>query len=182
MLMVETLETAMPGEMPLSFNTGMAPGTLDLESASGGLVGKNTDSGNIRNSYAVGLAACIDGESCTGDSEADFGGLVGENNASISNSYWSTETAGSEVTGACGDGACTGATDLTTAQMQALADTCADGTAPGSGTCTDSSTAAHPSLLGDGFQLTEGEYPKVKKCTTCTGTLEYSDELVAGQE
>ena len=61
-------------------------------------------------------------------------------------------------------------------------DACADGTTPpGSGTCTDGSTAAHPSLLGDGFQLTNGEYPKVYQCTTCKGTLEYSDELVSGQ-
>ena len=145
------------------FNTGMAPGTLDLESASGGLVGKNTDSGNIRNSYAVGLAACIDGESCTGDSEADFGGLVGENNASISNSYWDSTVIGI----ACSDGAdpamedcASGVTGLTPTEMQ---------------------SASGPTGLGNAFQL-GGGYPRVYQCTSCTGTLEYSDELVAGQE
>ena len=75
-----------------------------------------------------------------------------------------------------------GATGLTIAQMQALVPTCADSGLPPSPTCLDGTTAAHPSLLGDGFQLTDGEYPRVKKCTTCTGTLKYSDELVSGQE
>ena len=35
--------------------------------------------------------------------------------------------------------------------------------------------------LGSGFQFTAGQYPKVKKCTTCSGNLVFSSDLVGGQ-
>ena len=92
------------------------------------------------------------------------GGLVGNNDGGggmISDSYWDKGT-GSD--NGCGVGACPAASDygLLTAQMQAVSGT-------------------YPSGLGDGFELSTGSYPKVKKCTVCTGTLEFSDELVPGQ-
>ena len=134
-------------------------------SIGGGLVGLNNNSrGIVSNSFATGDVDCIMGETC---SSPIFGGLVGYlAEGTISDSYWDKSMEGTGQDDACG-GIFTGLTcpaasfGLTTAQMQ------------------DGSSA---STLGDGFQLTDGEYPKVKKCTTCTGTLEYSDELVPGQE
>ena len=87
-----------------------------------------------------------------------IGGLLGSGGggSTLSNSYWDTAT----TMQAMSDGS--GATGLTTDQMKATSGT-------------------YPSELGDGFQLSAGSYPKVKKCTVCTGTLEFSDDLVPGQ-
>ena len=108
--------------------------------------------GSISNSYATGMAMA------TGGTFGYAGGLVGNNEAdgTISNSYWDTDTG---LTDACGTGTCPSDGGLTTDEMQ------------------DGSSAA----LGDGFQINAGSYPKVKKCTVCTGTLDFSDELVPGQ-
>ena len=129
--------------------------------SNGGLVGWN--SRIVNNSYATGSLSAMSSAS-SGFDLYRIGGLTGTGNAtnaSLSNSYWDTSSTGEAD--ACGnDAACTGTTGLTTAQMQAVSGT-------------------FPSGLGDGFQFTAGSYPKVKKCTVCTGTLVFSDELVPGQ-
>ena len=109
------------------------------------------NTGTVSNSYATGEVTATSGS---------IGGLVGliDGGGTISDSYWDTDTTG--LSDAC-SGGCTGTTGLTTTEMQAV-----------SGDITG---------LGAGFQINAGSYPKVKKCTVCTGTLEFSDELVPGQ-
>ena len=121
-------------------------------------MGRNDD-GTINNSYAASTVS-----SSAGASFPNFGGLVGIHNAGmISDSYWDVTTSGLGVTAGCGNTvSCSGATGLTTTEMQ------------------DGSSAA----LDDGFQLNAGEYPKVFQCTTCTGAITdfvYSSDLVPGQ-
>ena len=126
----------------------------------GGLVG-NVGGGTINNSYATGHATCDDTGSCKGT--LSLGGLVGQNNGTIRDSYWDIEST-QHTAGCGGSGGCAGAMGLRTAQMQ------------------DGSSAA----LGDGFQISGGgSYPKLYLCeidsTTngCSGS--FSTELLPGQ-
>ena len=138
--------------------------TGSTASDTGGLAGRNGSGGTINNSYAAGSLSAL--SSTSGFAIYRTGGLIGSPSVgvSLSNSYWDTSSTGESD--ACGNAVCAGTTGFTaqtTAQMQAVSGT-------------------FPSGLGDGFQFTAGSYPKVKKCTVCTGTLEFSDELVPGQE
>jgi len=92
-----------------------ATGDVTGESEIGGLVGLNTYHdldqslfGNITRGYATGKV--------TGSTKV--GGLIGasEGGATISASYWDTQTTGQAV--GVGDGSATGTTGLTTAQFQ----------------------------------------------------------------
>ena len=154
-------------------NSYAASATTSNTSVSGGLVGFNL--GTISNSYATGAATAdtgnvgglvglndstgtISNSYATGavtTNSGNIGGLVGTSigSGAVSSSYWDEDTTGQSASAG-------GGTGLTTDEMQ------------------DGSSAA----LGDGFQINAGSYPKVKKCTVCTGTLEFSDELVPGQE
>ena len=156
-------------------NSYAASATTSNSFFGGGLVGYNL--GTISNSYATGavtvdsgdvggLVGVNDGSTGVGTisnsyaagavttNSGNIGGLVGvDSSGTVSNSYWDEDTTGQSAS------AGSGTTGLTTTEMQ------------------DGSSAA----LGDGFQINAGSYPKVKKCTVCTGTLEFSDELVPGQ-
>ena len=145
------------GTISNSFATGsVSASSLHFPARSGGLVGWN-HSGTIRNSYATGAVSCTTGMTCSSPS---FGGLVGVfSSGSIRDSYWNTTTG---LTTGCSTGTCPPNGGLTTTEMK------------------NGMSAA----LGDGFQLTDGAYPKVKKCTVCTGALAdfvYSTELVSVQ-
>jgi filamentous hemagglutinin family protein len=87
-----------------TINNNYATGPVTGEYATGGLVGTNNST--ISNSYATGAV--------TGDQQT--GGMVGYNGGAISNSYWNTSTNGGLA--GVGNGTSTGATGLTTAQMQ----------------------------------------------------------------
>ena len=132
-------------------------------SRSGGLVGRNGNGGRIKNSYARGSVDCVIGESCT---DPRFGGLIGYSAGSgsaVTDSYWDTATTGqSDACDSTSVTDCSGATGLTTAEMQAV-------------------SAPFPDGLGDAFQLTDGEYPKLFLCAVCTGTLSYDTELLPEQ-
>ena len=148
------------GKSATAMRRGVSPPSGGGRSQGGGLAGRSD--GTISNSFATGSVGCITTMPTPTCADQAFGGLVGGDSATISDSYWDTTTGlddgcGSGTTPATCNGAATG---LTTTDMK------------------DGSSAA----LGDGFQLTDGEYPKVYQCTTCTGTLEYSDELVPGQD
>ena len=153
-------------------NSYVAGTTTSNTSTVGGLVGYNL--GTISNSYVTGAVTANTGDIgglvgindsggsisnsyATGavtTNSGNIGGLVGfDNSGTFSSSYWDEDTTGQSASAG-------GGTGLTTAEMQ------------------DGSSAA----LGDGFQFNAESYPKVKKCTVCTGTLEFSDELVPGQE
>ena len=92
------------GNTQLSYATGAVSGTSDV----GGLVGYHTDFGSIAQSYAAGAVS----------GTSQVGGLVGtsNNNAMIGQSYWDTVTSGRAI--GVGSGPTTGATGLTTSQMQ----------------------------------------------------------------
>ena len=83
------------------------------------------------------------------------GGLVGEEDGAVDNSYWDIESTTTSI--GCGDhggvncdtGSLAGATPLTTAQMQAV---------------TGTAGTDYPDLGDDGFQLNAGAYPKLKLC------------------
>ncbi len=156
------------GSVSINGNTGNA----------GGLVGR-TIAANLYWSYSH---ANVSGE-------ADSGGLVGDNfskeHTTISHSYalgtgsndpllggvliqngshlfWDKDTSGASSSQA------PGSTGLTTVNMKVA--------------CTSSETTGI-CALADGFSLTAGHYPKVKKCTTCDeeSPVFSSDELVGGQ-
>ena len=134
--------------------------TGSASNETGGLAGANGNGGTVNNSYATGSLSAL--SSTSGVVIYRTSGLIGSVSSgatSFSNNYWDTSSTGESDS--C-DPACAGTTGLTTAQMQAVSGT-------------------YPSGLGAGFQFTAGSYPKVKKCTVCTGTLEFSDELVPGQ-
>ena len=118
----------------------------------GGLIGGH-DGGSITSSYAVGRVS----------GTFNVGGLLGllAAPASVTASFWDTTTT-MQSTSSGGSGA----TGLTTGNMQAA---CSPGVT--TGVCA----------LGNGFSFTSGEYPKVKKCVSCTGTITYGSELVNGQ-
>ena len=92
------------GNVQLSYATGAVSGTSDV----GGLVGYHTNFGSIAQSYAAGAVSGV----------SAVGGLVGtsNNSAMIGQSYWDTVTSGRAV--GVGSGPTTGATGLTTSQMQ----------------------------------------------------------------
>ena len=92
------------GNVQLSYATGAVSGASDV----GGLVGYHTNCGSIAQSYAAGAV--------TGASQV--GGLVGTSNmgAMIGQAYWDTVTSGRAI--GVGSGPTTGATGLTTSQMQ----------------------------------------------------------------
>ena len=86
-----------------SYATGNVSGGTQ---GTGGLVGYNTGSATIARTYAAG----------TVNASALVGGLVGSNDGSVAQSYWDTTTSGRSV--GMGAGSTTGATGLTTSQMQ----------------------------------------------------------------
>jgi hypothetical protein len=96
------------GTVSNSYATGSVSGS---DSASGrvvggGLVGDN-DGGTVSNSYATGS---VTGSGASGSA---FGGLVGGNNATVSNSFWDITTSGQASSA--------GGTGMSTAQMQTQA-------------------------------------------------------------
>ncbi|HTY10320.1 MAG TPA: GLUG motif-containing protein [Bacteroidota bacterium] len=92
------------------YSTGSVNGS---GSGIGGLVGYNTytspANAQIVNSYAIGKLI--------GSGVSQVGGLVGGNGATISNSFWNTDSSGSTGVGA---GSGSGATGATSGQMQTL--------------------------------------------------------------
>ena len=147
-------------------------GTLSAASYGGGLAGVNA-SGTISNSYAAGSGSVSANSSELGGlvgyntgtisnsyaavsvtSLATAGGLVGENDGGTisNNNYWDIDATG--LTEACSSGTCS-AVGLTTAEMQAI-------------------SGIYPDMLGNAFQLTSGQYPKVYK-------EDSTDELTLGQ-
>ena len=94
------------GSITDSYATGAVGGTLDV----GGLIGLST-SGTITNTYASGAVTGPAGSS---------GGLIGSNSATVTNSFWDTQETGMGATGV-GTGSATGATGMTTADMQTQA-------------------------------------------------------------
>ena len=129
------------GDISNSYAAGAVSATLQT---AGGLAGQN--GGNISNSYATGA---VSGGSV-------LGGLVGfDDSGTISNSYWDEDTTGQSAS------AGSGATGLSTAQMQAVSGT-------------------FPENLGAGFQLSSASYPKVFQCLACTGTLTFSSGPSSG--
>ena len=88
------------GDNEGDITNGYATGSVSGDSELGGLVGANE--GDIRNSYATG--------SVTGSGE-DVGGLVGfDDEGTITNSYWDTDTSGIETSA--------GGTSKTTVELQ----------------------------------------------------------------
>ncbi|RLM53518.1 PGF-pre-PGF domain-containing protein [Halobellus sp. Atlit-31R] len=81
-----------------SVTKSYATGTVNGSDSVGGLVGANQNGATISESYAVGA---VNG--------SIVGGLVGSNAATVSNSYWNTETTNRESSA--------GGTPLTTAEM-----------------------------------------------------------------
>ncbi len=104
-----------------SYATGAVNGYTEV----GGLVGLIASGNVILNAYATGVVS----------GSIDVGGLIGLNSSSISNAYWDRSTSG--LSTGIGAGTTSGATGLTTAQMQ-------DGSSAG---------------LGSAFRLTSGLYP-----------------------
>jgi len=90
------------------YATGSVSGTENV----GGLMGYN--GGTVSNSYATGSVTAAPSSGFMGN-----GGFIGNNSGSISNSYWDTSTTGQAV--GIGYGTTTGATGLTTTQMQVAA-------------------------------------------------------------
>jgi filamentous hemagglutinin family protein len=86
-----------------SYATGAVSGGTQ---GTGGLVGYNASGAKIMRTYATG----------TVNASALVGGLVGSNAGSVAQSYWDTTTSGRSV--GIGAGTATGATGLTTSQMQ----------------------------------------------------------------
>ena len=76
----------------------------------GGLVGNNSSSSQINNCYSTGAVS---------GSSSNISGFVGVNNATVSNSFWDTQTSGKST--GIGGGTTTGATGKTTADMKNVA-------------------------------------------------------------
>jgi len=95
------------GTITNSYATSPVTGS---SSGVGGLVGYNDSTGTITNSYASGSV------SGTGD---DFGGLVGRNSSgTISNSYWNSDIKAKGIGSDTNVGDTSGATGLSSEQMQ----------------------------------------------------------------
>ena len=130
----------------------------------GGLAG-GMDTGEIYNSYSTGTVT-------TGHGQGFLGPIVynhGDGTLDLRNNFWDTQSSGRSEPRSLPSNAPAGVeapTGLNTSEMQQA---CASGST--TGICA----------LGDAFEFTAGEYPKVKKCTTCSGTLVFSSELVGGQ-
>jgi hypothetical protein len=90
------------GTVVTSYGTGSVSGDEGV----GALVGGNSGDSDITESYAVGTVS----------GNRDTGGLIGVNGASISSSYWDTETTGQSD--GVGRGSPDGTTGLTTSEMQ----------------------------------------------------------------
>ncbi|MCS4037236.1 hypothetical protein GGQ01_002316 [Salinibacter ruber] len=90
------------GTVVTSYGTGSVSGDEGV----GALVGVNSGDSDITESYAVGTVS----------GNRDTGGLIGVNGASISSSYWDTETTGQSD--GVGRGSPDGTTGLTTSEMQ----------------------------------------------------------------
>ena len=144
----------------VGFNNGTirnsyAAGAVSGNRKIGGLVGDNNN-GTINNSYAVGAVTAMVVTAGGGAVGFDIRSIA---TATVSKVYWDEDTTGFATSACDSHSTCTDTAALSTTEMK------------------DGSSAA----LGDGFQINAGSYPKVKKCTVCTGTLEFSDELVPGQ-
>ena len=146
-------------------------------SYAGGLAGEN--SGTISNSYAGGVVdshSSHDGGGLVGANsgtitnsyvrglvdESNGGGFATSNTGTITSSYYDTESTGMAAV-SCVSGDCSGAVGLSMNQM-------------------GNTYGSYPALLGSGFELTQNFYPKIKRCTSCTGILSFSSDLVAGQD
>ena len=89
------------GRIYLSYATGSVSGSGGGADRIGGLIGQNNDDAHIYFSYARGRVS-----ETTGSSDAQVGGLVGENYADaahVVDSYWDTQTSG-QTTSDGGDG------------------------------------------------------------------------------
>ena len=129
----------------------------------GGLVG-NMDTAQIYNSYSTGTVTTGQGHGFLGR----ISYVSGDGTLGFRNNFWDTQSSGrSEARTLPSDAPSSveAPIGLTTSQMQQA---CAAST---TGICA----------LGAAFEFSAGEYPKVKKCTTCSGTLVFSSELVGGQ-
>ena len=130
----------------------------------GGLVG-DMDTSQIYNSYSTGTVT-------TGQGHGFLGRIVynqGDGTLGLRNNFWDTQSSGrSEARTLPSDAPAEveAPTGLTTSEMQQA--------------CSSDSTTGI-CALGGAFEFSAGEYPKVKKCTTCSGTLVFSSELVGGQ-
>jgi filamentous hemagglutinin family protein len=89
------------GNISDTYATGNVSGTYDI----GGLVGNNF--GNISNTYATGVISRTSGVATS------IGGLLGTNTATVTNSFWDTQTTGQSASA--------GGTGKTTAEMKQLA-------------------------------------------------------------
>ena len=130
----------------------------------GGLVGA-MDTGQIYRSYSTGTVTAGHGQGFLGDMSYN----QGDGTPGLQNNFWDTQSSGrSEPRSLPNDApsSVVAPTGLNTSQMQRA---CTGGS--NTGICA----------LGQAFEFTAGEYPKVKKCTTCFGTLVFSDELIGGQ-
>jgi hypothetical protein len=109
-----------------SYATGQVDGTYQA----GGLVGNNAD--ELYRSYATGQVTAI--------SDPNVGGVLAENDSTISNTYWDTESSGEDTSD--------GGTGLTTSEMQG------------------SSASSNMSGLGfsssDKWETVNGDYPVIK--------------------
>ncbi|GLQ97757.1 GLUG motif-containing protein [Dyella mobilis] len=101
-LYVGGLVGANEGTVSDVYATGAVSGAVYV----GGLIGANRDT--VSNAYATGTVS--------GSGSLSIGGLVGNNAGTITDGYWDTTTGGS--TGV-GGGSATGASGLTTAQLEA---------------------------------------------------------------
>ena len=129
----------------------------------GGLVG-NMDTSEIYNSYSTGTVTTGHGHGFLGR----IGYNEGDGTLGLRNNFWDTQSSGrSEARTLPSDAPAEveAPTGLTTSEMQQG--------------CTSSTTGI--CALGGAFEFSAGEYPKVKKCTTCSGILVFSRELVGGQ-
>ena len=130
----------------------------------GGLVG-DMGTSEIYNSYSTGTVTTGQGHGFLGD----IGYTAGDGTLGLRNNFWDTQSSGrSEARTLPSDAPAEveAPTGLNTSEMQQA---CASGST--TGICA----------LGGAFEFSAGEYPKVKKCTTCSGTLVFSSELVGGQ-
>ena len=132
----------------------------------GGLVG-NMDTAEVYNSYSTGTVSTGQGHGFVGQiTYAPDDGTLG-----LENNFWDTTSSGRTETrdlpnnhGESNPSPVVAPTGLTTSEMQVA--------------CTGTTGIC---ALGSGFQFAAGEYPKIKKCTTCTGTLVFGSDLVGGQ-
>ena len=130
----------------------------------GGLVG-HLETNQIYNSYSTGTVTTGHGHGFLGEIRY----LQSDGTLDLQHNFWDTQSSGRSEARSLPSNAPSSVvapTGLNTSEMQKA--------------CTSGSTTGI-CALGEAFEFTAGEYPKVKKCTTCFGTLVFSSELVGGQ-